>query len=583
MIDYPKGEIISDVDRMKNELLNYINAIENKIDMKLSLFETKQETSFNQFKKQVDTMSTQYTSMSETVTEQKVKIGKIEDLEKFKKKGEDQLITHEIRINNLRKEFDRSVEKNDRIYVDNLIVPGYIGECAQYKNMKEYIDYNIDTVSTLVASKEKLTVDLKEYKVKLEGLIALFNSQVEKYNKNQIDYINLKQVEIKEYIAEQMKIINDEFIELRMMNCKYAVDLKAKASELNVEWEKIMQIKKEIYKRYDEKVDEFKATEKKTNLNVFDMKNEFNKIKAKFNELVDFIKDIRFRKNLEKDNFEGIKRKEIKTLAKKIEFTRKNSQSLDLGNGKEVDIDYAYDYFNGDVKSDGETNEKQKSAYNKKEIIEDNNKISSTIYSNTFRAIDNDRRKDENNHHIDYIANNEPGNAEYLQSSNMESNINKQNNDYRPRNLKITINNIKETRNEKSNLSNAIEMKRIITEPKPKSLSPDLSKKRRQNNPDIAGKPEILRVVALNYDHQMQPNSLFKVKEQINASFKPVTISRNDQKKKFKTVKENSQALKISFGASILNAKEGKTNKDSIDCSQKSNSNFVLVNQNMLK
>lgn len=628
MIENPKENILTDLDRVKDELLSYITKLENKVNMKLALFETKQDTSFNQFQREIDTMSIQYVSMAETVTEQKVKITKIEELEAFKRKSDDQLISHEIRINNLRKEFDRSVEKNDRIFVDNLVVPGYVGECAQFKNMREYTDYNIATVAGLVASKEKLTVDLKEYKVKLEGLISIFSSQVEKYNKSQIDYINSLHVESKDYIAEQMKIINDEIFELRMQNCKYAVELKNKTAEIIIDWDKLMNIRKEIYTKFDEKVDEFKETEKKTSCKVLEMKKEFNRIKLKFNELVDFIKDVRFRRNLEKDNFEGIKKKEVTALTKRIIFARRPSKSFDISNQKEEDleVDFDYDYYEGQKsqyekigrqsvvlwKKDKPLGQKPQSLYqnmgtieehNKKntsmsslhrrrknspnnaedgdnkaiiqfaDIMNDENIITSTISPIPLRgkkSVDNGEDEQENGDEV-YFSNTD---------INFHKKINTQNNE-RPKNHRIAINDFKD-KTEKGN--NVNDNKRMNTEKKSKCLSPDLSRKRHQINKDMPNS-EYLRVVALNYEPLIQSNYFSKKgKEQINVSFKPIKLSKNDQGKKFSTVKESPHsAIKISFGSSILNAKEGRSNRDRIDCNQKSNLNMVLVSQNLLK
>ena len=50
----------------------------------------------------------------------------------------------------------------------------YIGEYSQYKTLREYLRVNISQVSSLVTYKDKMDLDLKQYKDKLESLIFQF-------------------------------------------------------------------------------------------------------------------------------------------------------------------------------------------------------------------------------------------------------------------------------------------------------------------------------------------------------------------------------------------------------------------------
>ena len=57
--------------------------------------------------------------------------------------------------------------KYDKIFIDNLTVPGYIGEYSQFKTLRNYIEHNISTVTMLISNKEKNEIDLKSYKDKI--------------------------------------------------------------------------------------------------------------------------------------------------------------------------------------------------------------------------------------------------------------------------------------------------------------------------------------------------------------------------------------------------------------------------------
>jgi len=77
--------------------------------------------------------------LDETQTNQN-KIQKINDLVLFSKKTTDQIMSIDIKLNSLQKEFSNACYKYDKIYLDNLNVPGTIGDYCKYKNMREYIE-----------------------------------------------------------------------------------------------------------------------------------------------------------------------------------------------------------------------------------------------------------------------------------------------------------------------------------------------------------------------------------------------------------------------------------------------------------
>ena len=107
----------------------------------------------------------------------------------FVNKANDKLISHEIRINCLREDLSKNVQKYDKIYLDNLEVPGYIGRCSKYPNCKIFFTELIKEIDKLNTYREKNTLDLCTYKDRLENIIKTFQSLVENNNDSQIKYI----------------------------------------------------------------------------------------------------------------------------------------------------------------------------------------------------------------------------------------------------------------------------------------------------------------------------------------------------------------------------------------------------------
>ena len=95
-----------------------------------------------------------------SVTEQQIKIDKISELETFKNKSNDTIISHELRINSLIKDVENITFKYDREISQNLTVPGFIGTSSRFKTLSEYLLYNIDEMAKLKMEKDLMKKEL---------------------------------------------------------------------------------------------------------------------------------------------------------------------------------------------------------------------------------------------------------------------------------------------------------------------------------------------------------------------------------------------------------------------------------------
>ena len=150
--------------------------------------------------------------------------------------------------------------------------------------------------------------------------------------KKKIKYIN----EINEKNNKECKymidILGERITDMRIENSRYAVELIGKSINLTKEWDKIQQIKEEIMNKFNNKVYDFRIVSNNTVNSFNDFKSEFTIIKRKFFELAEFIRDVRFRKNLGGD----VKKKEVKIIAKKLTGKKSFGESLDKDKTKEL-------------------------------------------------------------------------------------------------------------------------------------------------------------------------------------------------------------------------------------------------------
>ena len=132
-----------EINKFKEELLQMVNQLERKIIEDVNYKKAQLNANYEKNNEKINQIISHNREIIESIVAEKVNCEKIQTLEKFKNKADGILITHEIRINKNNKDIDDMKTKYDKIIVDNLSVPGYIGPACQYKNIGEYIIYNI--------------------------------------------------------------------------------------------------------------------------------------------------------------------------------------------------------------------------------------------------------------------------------------------------------------------------------------------------------------------------------------------------------------------------------------------------------
>ena len=335
MPEFPKFEKIyenKDLNMFKEDILNHLKERDIITFNLIRMYQDKIETTEKNYLELTKRISNNYSDILSSQAKINNRLDKLNSYESFSTKTNDQLISHEIRINNLREEYNKSVQKYDKIYLDNLELPGYIGKYSKYKNCQVFFEEVIKEINKLNSYKEKNTLDLKAYKDKLELIIKTFNTLVDNNNKSHIKYINEMNEKNNKDCKNMIDALGDRMTEMRIENSRYAVELIGKSINLTKEWDKIQGIKEEIMKEFNSKIHDFRIVSNNTINSFHDFKTEFTLIKRKFFELAEFIRDVRFRKNIGGD----VKKKEIKVIAKKITGKKPCGESIDKEKGKEL-------------------------------------------------------------------------------------------------------------------------------------------------------------------------------------------------------------------------------------------------------
>ena len=201
----------------KDEIFKHIRVIENKLQNKIDANQSIILSDFKSFSANINDIINKNKYIFEVITSNKNQIDKISDIETFKNKADSMLITHEIRINNSLNDIEKMKTKYDKLFTDNIFIPGYVGQSSQFHNLSEYNLYNINEMTKLKIEKEKLKNGLKDCKNKLE----ILSKEMLVINESTLTHCNIYidsiKKEIEKMIEFKIREISEKIFEFYTM------------------------------------------------------------------------------------------------------------------------------------------------------------------------------------------------------------------------------------------------------------------------------------------------------------------------------------------------------------------------------
>ena len=162
-----QNEVYKDLKELEFKLNEKLNTITSNIN-------SNKEISDNNYQKFTEKIS-QMITMIET-SEERLKID--EKISSFKKKIDDFIYMNKAKTTSIEKEIGKITFKYDKIFLDNLTVPGVIGTACPFQNLSSFIEFTNKKIKELLIEKNKQNTDMRSYKEKLETMIGAFNKQI---------------------------------------------------------------------------------------------------------------------------------------------------------------------------------------------------------------------------------------------------------------------------------------------------------------------------------------------------------------------------------------------------------------------
>ena len=279
--------IKNDIILFKDETLKTLRKIENQLLEKIKLKDIETESKISEFKIQLEKFQEINKRMYESILEQQVNLENIKNLNDFKTKTDARLISVDAKLSNYFSDLINIRTRYDKIFSENLAVPGVIGTSCKYGTISDYIKANINITDQINRENDLMKKQVNELKVKNNLLEKNLNISIDDSISTCKLYADSRVNEIKIYFQEKFdelnRIVNsakNSIEENILKNEKISNDTKIEIENNKSEIVNILEERNKDIEKLRKEIKNSKNAE---------IKNEINKLKNNFKELKEYI------------------------------------------------------------------------------------------------------------------------------------------------------------------------------------------------------------------------------------------------------------------------------------------------------
>ena len=402
---------------IQNELSDLFINFEENFNRKIFLIEEKLTKTFDEFESKLNQLKDKHNFFSEQTQTIKFIEEKIDSIEKKTNKNSDDLINYDAKFTSLRKDFSDACFKYDKLFLNNLTIPGLIGNSCKFQNFKEFVEFSLNKFYQFEQCKQKQMACMNSFKDFTEMKFGNIISDVNKFKSHNFDYIDEKVNDVRSFITEQTNLIHDKLPDIKAENTYYHNNILDQIKNIKEERKDLQQTKNVLIQEIENTYKLMQKKEIETQNKIISFKKEFSKMKKNLMNIIEFIKDIRFKRNI-KDHKEVLSAQINKLVHELSGNLKTNKQSHSNKNNNNSILNYRNNsnIYKAEISEDENSEDlstrlekkyyssnnvnqfKLKSIY---KINEDNNSSNSINDSINDSSIMKSTEKDLNNKSID--------------------------------------------------------------------------------------------------------------------------------------------------------------------------------------
>ena len=392
----------ADMIYMQNELLSDINSLEKKLSDKITQLSIVIQNQKLISEQNFELSKGNYKILLEKI-ESNENLDKIkQQFTEFKTKINNNLTVNNSKISSLERELKDIGFKYDNLFNNNISTPGLIGKGGKYKDLRNFREYLDKKINELIIYKEKNIIDIKKYKEKMDNIIGQIQLRTQNNESKYFEFCYEKINEAKKEIMDKFSLLDESINNIKIENGKYSFDLIKKSEDLQNQINTFKNIEQDINTKLKEQSEKYQNYNNDLVKLFESQSDEFKLIKSRFTELSEFIKDVRFMRNLNNFKGKGVNQnneinsvsflKDSRLLSKRINFDKPQKYN------KNEEIKYEYNKTENDFNKKNEDEEKNKNIKNnikyniKQNILNVNSNINNSNNNNNSKEINTPKK-----------------------------------------------------------------------------------------------------------------------------------------------------------------------------------------------
>ena len=237
----------NDKEKDLNKLINNILSI-NLAELKEAIhkeylqFQHRINESIQNYSQKLKNISACEKRLIEQFADIKMKMEKVETTSDKLNNVDDRVTTYEIRLTNLLRDFQSACSKYDGLFIDNMTVPGKIGNYCKYRNIREFLSYAFTKFNEFDLKKESDNAKMKNNQEKIDKFTKKIKMEMDILREESVQLSNKKVSFLEKKLNEEIDAINNKIasipnnillcdIEKRMNDC--LTDIKNMKEEIN--------------------------------------------------------------------------------------------------------------------------------------------------------------------------------------------------------------------------------------------------------------------------------------------------------------------------------------------------------------
>jgi hypothetical protein len=313
---------------IKNEIQKLVNNTNENFNQRLLETNKCIDEFKNSITTQMETISGIQNEMYNCFKTNKKNFEKLNNIQTIMKNFEEKIEINATNIENLKNEILEVNKKNEKLFEENFVVPEIVKEKNNLNNLNDFFKYLINEINNINTEIKKKEVNMNCCKSELKNIINQIKIKTDHFNEINKDFIKKNYEEINKNFYEKLNEIKEEMPNLDFSNSIYAKELKQEIIEVIKERKDLEIYQNKMKENFNNYFQSLNSKAKESVNEIYKYRKEFTKIKKYFIDIIEFLKDVRFQRNINNEN--------NKNYIEKLIFNLTNT-SMDNLNEKMID------------------------------------------------------------------------------------------------------------------------------------------------------------------------------------------------------------------------------------------------------